>query len=661
MIESKKINVIIGIAVCFALIMTTLIIGFGNSDAAKIARQAKYVTELFGDEVISINIIADGNDWNQMIANASAKEYIMTDVVVNGIKFQGVGVRTKGNASLSQVSSTSSPKRYSLHIKFNKYLKKQTCFGLDELILNNMISDSTYMKEYMSQDIMHYIGVEAPLTNYADISVNGEHFGFYVALESYGTSYIKRVYEDKTGNFYNVKTMQMGGDPGGFGGQKQDDNQNLQGNAPDTNDWGDRAGFVGKGGGSTGGSLQYTDDNISSYSAIFDNAIKTVSKADQRKVIKALKNLSTGTDLETYFDVDEILRYFAAHTVVVNLDSYYSNMAQNYFLYERNGQISILPWDYHLSYGAFQAGTASDVINYPIDTPVSGVTMESRPLLNVLLSNDDYLARYHQYLQELVDGYFKSGLFEETVHNLQNKIVDYVRNDSSAFYTYEQFETGVNTLIQLNLLRAESIEGQLDETIPSTTDGQKADSFALIDASSINMSDLGSNGMGGGMGNRPGNNQGNFPSGVQDVNGQDKLPNGQEGQNRPGWNNPFGEAMPDMAVIQQAMKFIQDADGEITDEVKSQLLELGLTDEQITLISKMLDNPEQSSFFENRPGGGKSFDKEAPNMQREKSSISKAVNESSNQINWSYIFLIGVLTFVLMGVTVFVIKLKRNY
>ncbi len=562
MIESKKINIIAIIAVCVALVITALIIGFGDSEAAKEARQAEYITELFGDEIISVDILADSETWSAMLENAQAKEYIMADVAINGVTYQNVGVRTKGNASLTQVSGTDSPERYSLRLKFDEYIKGQTCLCLDELVLNNLITDATYMKEYMSLDVMRYIGVDAPLTNYASISVNGEAFGLYVALESYGESYNGRVYEDNTGNYYNVKTMQMGGGargdmPGGvppegmleggvppegmpegggppegmpeggppegmrggpppeWNGEAPQGGPPGQGempadgersfNAPGTADWNDRAGFVGMGGGSRGGTLEYTDDELSSYPAIFENASGSVSNSDQRKVVAALKNLSTGTDLERYFDVDAILRYFAAHTVVVNLDSYYSNMAQNYFIYERDGQVSILPWDYHLSYGGFQAGSAEDVVNFPIDTPVSGVEMESRPLLNMLLSNEEYLARYHGYLQEIVDGYFNSGLFEETARALQTKLAEYVKDDPSAFYTYDEFNAGVDALILLNRLRADSITGQLNGTIPATTEGQQADASALTDASALDMSALGSNQMGGpGGGGGPG-------------------------------------------------------------------------------------------------------------------------------------------------------------
>lgn len=69
--------------------------------------------------------------------------------------------------------------------------------------------------------------------------------------------------------------------------------------------------------------------------------------------------------------------------------------------------------------------------------------------------------------------------------------------DTNGFCTYAGFEQGVNTLKQFCLLRAESIQGQLDGAIPSTADGQSADSSALIDASSVTLSDMGSFGGGG--------------------------------------------------------------------------------------------------------------------------------------------------------------------
>jgi spore coat protein CotH len=167
-------------------------------------------------------------------------------------------------------------------------------------------------------------------------------------------------------------------------------------------------------------------------------------------------------------------------------------MAQNYYLYERGGQITILPWDYNLAWGGFQSGDASAVINFPIDTPVSGVAMTDRPLLSQLLSNQDYLAQYHDHLNTLIQNYFADGHFTTKVQALNTLISDYVKKDATAFCTYEEYKTAVEAFIELGNLRAESIQGQLSGDIPSTTEGQKVDPSSLISADDLNLQDLGS-------------------------------------------------------------------------------------------------------------------------------------------------------------------------
>lgn len=539
-----------------------------------------YTSEIEKTVVMTVSITADPDEWQAMLDNADAEEYIPADITINGVTIENVGIRPKGNSSLSSIARDETTDRYSFKIKFDKYVDGQTWMGLDKLVLNNNYSDATSMKEYLSYDIMNYIGVDTPLYSYANISVNGENWGFYLAIEDVDSGYLARVKNDE-GELYKPESTNMGMNEGG---QNMADNVTEADNAenpadpavpenfilsesieqirPDAQD---RAQFAMIGGGARGAdggvSLVYTDDNESSYSAIFDNAETKTDEEDHQRVIEALKNLNNGTDLETYIDVDAVLRYLAAHTVVVNLDSYSGSMGHNYYLYENGGQISIIPWDYNMAFGGFQSGSASSIVNFPIDTPVSGVSMEDRPLISKLLEVPEYLEKYHQYLQEIIDGYFAGGKFEQKIDELNEIISNYIQNDPSAFYTYEQYQTAIVELKELGALRAESIQGQLDGTVPSTTEGQAAEPDKLIDASSVDMSALGGMG-GGGMGDR------------QDVmNGA--MPNMTDGL--------------DMNNIQQAMEIIRTATGGIlTDEQRSQLHDLGLSDEQ---IEQMLTTP----------------------------------------------------------------------
>lgn len=535
MIQSKKINIITAMVVGLALIVSIALVVIGNIYDAdgNLKTEPEYAAKIFGTDIISIEIVAEEDVWQEMLDNAISEEYIMADVIVNGERFNNVGIRPKGNSSLTQVANSDSD-RYSFRLKFDEYVKGQTCFGLESFVVNNIQGDNTYMKEYISYDLMNEIGVDSPYFGYTDIKVNGENWGLYLAVELYNESYEQRVFGDTSGMLYNVKSMDIVGNKLGQEGgsppemvegenssiQRPDDGsqqraegqQSLQdkiGDRPDTDktmvpekmdseNKGIDRNIAGMGErGNTGGSLEYVDDDSESYSAIFDNVVGKGTETDFQRVVQALKALSEGKDLETYFDVDQILRYLAVHTTVVNLDSYSSSMAQNYYIYERDGQLTVLPWDYNLSWGGFQSGDASSVVNFPIDTPLSGVEMSSRPLIEKLFANTEYLEKYHSYLQQTMDNYFADGKFEEKVDEIDKLISDYVKNDTTAFCTYEEYNTAISSLIKLGQLRAQSVQGQLDGTVPSTTVEQNMKSDQLIASGDLNLSDLG--GMGGGM------------------------------------------------------------------------------------------------------------------------------------------------------------------
>ena len=496
MIESKRINLIVAIAVVFALIASIALVAIGNiqNEKGDTNTEPEYATRIFGADIISIEIIADEADWQEMMDNATSEQYIMVDVLVNGSKFQNVGIRTKGNSSLTQVASSESD-RYSFRLQFDEYIKGQTCFGLDGFVVNNMLGDSTYMKEYVSYELMREIGVDAPYFGFADIKVNGDGWGLYLAVETYGESYEARTFGTTHGMMYNVKSMDMGDvQPSSPPAAKPADSQIGGGQMERPN--GNFGGFMG-GRGSNGGSLEYSTDEASSYSAIFNNVAGKGDESDFGRVISALKALSTGDNLDAYLDVDQILRYLAAHTIVVNLDSYSSSMAQNYYLYENEGKVTILPWDYNLAWGGFQSKNASSVINFPIDTPVSGVELSSRPLIEKLFSNAEYLEAYHGYLQELMTSYFKDGKWEKKVNLLDGLISNYVKKDSTAFCTFEEYKAAVEAFKTLGNLRYQSIQGQLDGTVPSTTAAQTENPDKLISAGNLDLTSLGSM-MGGG-------------------------------------------------------------------------------------------------------------------------------------------------------------------
>ena len=123
------------------------------------------------------------------------------------------------------------------------------------------------------------------------------------------------------------------------------------------------------------------------------------------------------------------------------------------------------------------------------------------------MENEEYKARYHEYYNKLVNEYLYGGKFEATYNRIRTQIDSLVENDPNSMYTYEEYTEGVEVLYNVVMLRAESIKGQLDGTVPSTSEDQKADPSKLVDASHLNLTDLGQFMMGGFGGNRGGNRQ----------------------------------------------------------------------------------------------------------------------------------------------------------
>lgn len=507
----KHINIITIILVTGAVLFTCTLM-FNPTVLGITAKDTLYESTLFDkDGITTVNITISDEDWADMLENPLEEEFHLCDITINGETYESIAIRTKGMTSLSSVANSDSD-RFSFKIKADEYVSGQSFDGLDEFVLNNIYQDATYMKEYLSYEMMDYIGVDTPLYSYAAISINGEHFGLYLMVEALEEDFLDRVYGADYGELYKPESMsgKMGDwTTDGEGGQMPGGNMTQMdfGNRtmPDVN-MTEMMGQMGGGGfggmsGSGGGAdLVYTDDESESYSQIFDNAVTKISTSDEKRIITALKNLNEGTDLETYVDVDEVLRYFAANTALVNLDSYVSSMKHNYYLYEDDGQISILPWDFNLAFGSYGNSDASGAVNFPIDTPVAnGVSLDERPLIGVLLENEEYTELYHAYLEKIATEFYGDS-FDERIAAIDSLISDYVESDPTAFCTFEEYKAGIQTLAEYGDLRAESILGQLNGTIPSTEEGQSENPDLLVDASDLNFSAMGSMGGGGGMG-----------------------------------------------------------------------------------------------------------------------------------------------------------------
>ena len=594
----KSFDKICCVVLAFIIALTVLFVNGEKLGLKPMSKAMGYEEKLFDNSVVhTLDIVID--DWDSFLETCTNEEYINCSVIIDNEAFKNVGLRAKGNTSLTNVKNYGN-NRYSLKIEFDKYDSSKTYYGLDKLCLNNIIQDNTYMKDYLVYTMMGEFGVASPLCSYVYITVNGEDWGLFLAVEGVEDSFLQRNYGKKNGNLYKPDSMQMGGgrgngkgfnmdeldekfnkskeeqttqadsksditnngaeiksmafqpmaeggqqggrmqppdgQRGGFGGgmngnppempngempqmpdgqqgvtppempngeapQMPDGEQNGErpelpdGEAPQVpqGDFGDKE--DGRGGmGSDDVKLIYSDDEFSSYSNIFDNAKTKISSSDKKRLIASLKNINENTDIENSVNIESVIRYFVVHNFVLNFDSYTGSMIHNYYLYENDGLLSMIPWDYNLAFGGFQSmGGAESLVNYPIDSPVSGGDTNSRPMLEWIFNNDEYTQQYHDLFNEFISEYFNGGKFETEISRVKDIISPYVDKDPTKFCTYEEFEKGIETLEKFCLLRAESVSKQLDGTIGSTSEAQ-ADKTDFVKADGITISDMGSMG-----------------------------------------------------------------------------------------------------------------------------------------------------------------------
>ena len=543
--------------ICCVVLALTLVLSalFMCAEALGIeasARPLGYEERLFStDKVHTIDIIID--DWDAFISTATSEEYSVCSVVIDGEAVKSVGIRGKGNTSLSSVSSMGS-QRYSFKIEFDQYDNTKSYHGLDKLSLNNVIQDNTYMKDYITYQMMNEFGVSAPLCSYAYITVNGEDWGLYLAVEGVEDAFLRRNYGSDYGELYKPDSMSFGGgrgngrdfdfsdfmgEDGNFdfsfdmgnmpdmgdmpnmgdmtppdrsmekenvpsGRPSREESDSSQSERPNMGDF-ESGGFGGMGGlggmGSADVKLQYIDDNASSYSNIFNNAKTDITEADQNRLISSLKQLSEYDNIEDVVNIDQVLRYFVVHNYVVNGDSYTGSMIHNYYLYEEDGQLSMIPWDYNLAYGTFSGSNASSSVNESIDEVLS-----DRPMQAWIFSDEEYSAQYYALYAELLE----TVDVQVIIDNAYSLIAPYVEKDPTAFCTYEEFEKGVEAIKSFCALRSESVALQLSGSNES------------VSAEGLNISDMGT--MGGEMGGGFGGGKNPFDSDSQGSSGKPQRP-----------------------------------------------------------------------------------------------------------------------------------------
>ncbi|HIG27902.1 MAG TPA: hypothetical protein EYQ50_08930 [Verrucomicrobiales bacterium] len=294
----------------FCLFFCFSVIGLTQSPLQADDNDSKLTQDLLFDQskLLDIQIEIDAAEWASLCGQsrsfaeglsedrknappAKPFTYFKGNIIINGVRFDSVGLRKKG--FLGSLDSV----RPSLKVKFNKYVPGGKLAGLNRLTLNNNKQDGMVVSQYLSYKVFEAAGVPSPRCSFAKVSVNGESLGVYSHVESVGTEFLERRYGNSSGNLYEGTLVDF------------------------TEDWVN--GFETK---TKSTSEERTD--LSSLAAVL--------KEESEDILQKL---------ESVFDVDAFLTFWATESLIGFWDGYANNQ-NNFFVYNDGNQAKFhfIPW-----------------------------------------------------------------------------------------------------------------------------------------------------------------------------------------------------------------------------------------------------------------------------------------------------------------------------
>ena len=146
-------------------------------------------------------------------AQPAAEEYVEGSIIIDGVRYDGVGIRYKGSVgafafctdSLNPLdpSGAKTCPKLSMKVKFNEFEPGQRFYGVKRLQFHAMNMDPGMLVERMSYKLFREMGVVAPRTAYIRLVINGEFVGIHLLVEQIDGQLVRsRFSEGGKGNLY---------------------------------------------------------------------------------------------------------------------------------------------------------------------------------------------------------------------------------------------------------------------------------------------------------------------------------------------------------------------------------------------------------------------------------------------------------------------------
>lgn len=363
-------------------------------------------------KTIEINFVqTNWNDLLELYYTAGTGVRLIGSLSLNGIPFDSVGVRYKGNSSYI----TSNPKK-PLNIKLDHIKGKQNINGRNVLKLSNIFGDPSAIREVLSYEIARKY-LPSSESNYAKVYVNGTYLGLYVNDESTNKVFAKNHYFNNNGPFFEASYNSASTPVGCTGGAPQ--------------------------------ILGYLGTNQSCYEQYYSS--QSSNPNDWNDLMAALDTFNNfSANIENVIYMDRLLWMLAINNVMVNLDSPI-NPPNNYLLYkDKTDRFNPIMWDLNQSFGAYTSNGNTTLTKSQLQklSPWFNATNLNYPILNIPFSNDRYKKMYIAKMKTVFNENFNNDWYSQRITELQNLIKTEVNSDPNKFYTYNQFINNIDSTSQ---------------------------------------------------------------------------------------------------------------------------------------------------------------------------------------------------------------------
>lgn len=354
----------------------------------------------------TIEITFSQSNWDALLDAAEPNgTYVMAQSIsINGTVFDSVGVKYKGNSSYN-ANQVKNP----FHIELDQY-KNHSYQGYTDIKLSNVAKDPSFLREVLSYQILRQY-MDAPLSNYANVYVNGTLIGLYSNDEAINKDFVESHFYSKTNAFFNCSP------PNGAGPSSTD--------LPD---------LVYYGADSTDYYLKYEIKSDYGWAQLLD-LCNTIA--------------NDFTNIETILDEDRFIWMLAFDNTFVNLDSYLGQFHQNYYFYQDdNGLFCPTVWDLNECFAGFTSTGSGNLTTNTAKQQMSHLLHQndaSWPLIQKILNNGMYKRMYVAHMKTILSENIANSSYQTSGQNLQTLISTSVQNDVNKFFTFSNFQNNLTT------------------------------------------------------------------------------------------------------------------------------------------------------------------------------------------------------------------------